>query len=55
MGEFHQFLTELSARDMSEFSFPDDNCSKFQLIFIKLSVCIDIVKIWLGIADGQIS
>ena len=25
MGKFSQFLTELSARDMSEFSIPDDN------------------------------
>ena len=25
MGKFHQFLTKLSACDMSEVSFPDDN------------------------------
>ena len=25
MGKFHQFLTELSARDRSVFYFPDDN------------------------------
>ena len=24
MGKFHQFLTAVSARDMSVFSFPDD-------------------------------
>ena len=32
------------------FSFPDDNLSKHQWIFIKLGMCIDI-----GIANGQIS
>ena len=36
------------------FSFPDDNLSKHQWIFIKLGLCIDIVEIWFGIADGQI-
>ena len=37
------------------FSFPDDNLSKHQWIFNKLGVCIDIVEIWFGIANGQIS
>ena len=37
------------------FSFPDDNLSKYQWIFTKLGVCIDIVEIWFGIANGQIS
>ena len=37
------------------FSFPDDNLSKHQLIFTKLGMCIDIVDIWSGIANGQIS
>ena len=37
------------------FSFPDDNLSKHQWIFTKLGVCIDIVEIWFGIANGQIS
>ena len=36
------------------FSFPDDNLSKHQWIFTKLGMCIDIVKIWFGIAYGQI-
>ena len=36
------------------FSFPDDNLSKRQWIFIKLGMCIDIVEIWFGIANGQI-
>ena len=29
--------------------------SKYQWIFPKLGVCIDIVETWFGIADGQIS
>ena len=40
---------------MSQFQFPDDNFSKCQWIFSKLGVYNDIVKIWFGIADGQIS
>ena len=36
------------------FSFPDDNLSKHQWIFTKLSKCIDIVEIRFGIANGQI-
>ena len=55
MGKFCNFWTELSARDMSTFSFPHDNFSKYQRIFTKLGVCIDIAKIWFGIAHGQIS
>ena len=35
-------------------SFPDDNLSKHQWIFTKLDMCIDIVEIWFGIANGQI-
>ena len=53
MGKFHQILTELSARDMPIFSFPDDNLYKCQEILTKLGTCIDI-KIWFGIANGQI-
>ena len=55
MGKFRQFLMELSARDMPIFSFPDDYLSKHQWIFTKLGMCIDIVKIWFGIANGHIS
>ena len=55
MGKFRQFLTELSARDTPIFSFPDDNLSKHQWIFTKLGMCIDIVEICFGIANGQIS
>ena len=36
-------------------SFPDDNLSKHQWIFTKLGMCIDIVEILFGIANGQIS
>ena len=55
MGKFCQILTEISAWDMPMFSFPDDNLCKHQWIFTKLGMCIDIVKIWFGIANGQIS
>ena len=37
------------------FSFPDDNLRKHQWIFTKLGICIDIVEVWFGIANGQIS
>ena len=52
MGKFHQFLTELSACDMSVFFFLDDNFSKYQWFFTKLGMCIDIVKLCFGIANG---
>ena len=55
MGKFRQFLTELSARETSVFSFLDGNFSKYQWIFTKLGICIDIVEICFGIASGQIS
>ena len=48
-------MTELSARDRSVFSFPDDNFSTYKWIFTKLGVCIDILEILFGIAAGQIS
>ena len=34
----------LSARDMSIFSFPDDNLSKYQWIFTKRNMCNHIVE-----------
>ena len=43
-----------SVRPSVCFSFQDDNLSKHQWIFTKLGMCIDIVEIWLGIANGQI-
>ena len=42
-------------RTSVRFSFPDDNLSKHQWILTKLGMCIDIVDIWFGIANGQIS
>ena len=53
IGKIRQFLTELSARDTSVFSFPDDNLSKYTWIFTKIVIYIDIVKIWFGFANGQ--
>ena len=41
-------------RPFIRFLFPDDNLRKQQWIFTKLGMCIDIVEIWFGIADGQI-
>ena len=35
-------------------SFPDGNLSKYQWIFIKFGLCIDIIEIWFGIVNGQI-
>ena len=35
--------------------FPDDNLSKHQWIFTEFGMCIDIVELWFGIADWQIS
>ena len=54
MGKFCQILMELPARDMAIFTFPDDNLNKHPGIFTKLGMCIDIEKIWFGIANGQI-
>ena len=46
----------LSVRPSSvRFSFPKDNLSKHQWIFTKLGLCINIVEIWFGIANEQIS
>ena len=36
------------------FSFPVDNLSKYEWMFTKFEKCIDIVEIWLGIANRQI-
>ena len=54
MCKFRQILTELAAQDMSIFSFPDNNLSKYQGILTKLGTCIDINEIWFGIANAQI-
>ena len=39
---------------LSIFSIPDDNVSKCQCIFTQFYMCIDVVEIWFGIANGQI-
>ena len=39
----------------THFSFPNDNLSKHEWIFIKLDMCIDFVEIWFGIANEQTS
>ena len=51
-GKFFQIFTELPAQDTPIFSSQDDNLSKHQWIFTKLDVCIDIVEVWFGIANG---
>ena len=45
----HQSYAHLSIHIL----FPDDNFCKHQWIFTKLGMCIDIVEIWFGIANGQ--
>ena len=40
---------------LSIFSFLDHNLNECQWIFTKCGMCIDIVEIWFGIANGQIS
>ena len=35
----------------SLFSFPDEDLSKCQWIFIEIGTCLDIAEIWFGIAD----
>ena len=51
MGKFNQYLTDLSARHISVFLFLEDNFStgKFQRIFTKLSMCIDMWRSGLGL------
>ena len=55
MGEFHQFLKELSTRDISAFLFKDKNLSYSHWIFTKLDMCIDIEMVWFWTANRQIS
>ena len=40
---------------MSIFSFLGDDFNKIQWIFTKLGVCIDIMEIWFGVVNRQIS
>ena len=39
----------------SVFMFTDNHLSKHQWIFTQLGICIDIMEVWSGIANGQIS
>ena len=55
MGKFRQIWMELAARDTPIFSFPGDNLTKSQGILSKLGTCIDMKKVWFGIANGQMS
>ena len=48
-------VSQSYVRPCVHISFPDDNLSKHQWIFTKLGMCIDIIEIWFGIANGQIS
>ena len=52
MDKFRQFLTELSASDMSGFSFPDNNLSKYLCIFTKLCGLI-LLRSALGMLMGK--
>ena len=45
MGKFPQFLTELSAYHKTLFFFTDDSLSKYQWIFTKLGMCLDIMEL----------
>ena len=54
-GQIWSIFAELSAYNTSLFSFLDDNFSKYQWVLTKFGVCINIVEIWFGIDDGQIS
>ena len=45
----------VSRTSVHPFVVSDDNLSKHQWIFTKPDMCIDIVDIWFGIANGQIS
>ena len=53
MGKFHQFLTELSARDTSIFSFPDNNLSIYPWIFTKLGMSSAVVESGAGLLLGK--
>ena len=52
-GKVRQFW-QFSSGHTFIFLFPDDNLSKYQSIFTKLVLCLDIVEVWFGIADGRI-
>ena len=51
----YYYYDEILSSACDTFIFQDNNSSKSQWIFTKLDMCIDIVEIWFGIANGQIS
>ena len=56
MAGYYGFMLDVrvSVRPSVRILFPNDNLSKHQWIFTKLGKCIDIVDIFLGVANGQI-
>ena len=55
LGGKHCYPRPSVWRTSVRISFPEYHLSKYQWIFTKLVVCIDMVEIWFGIAYGQIS
>ena len=53
MGKFCQYFDRVIC--LQHISFLDYNFCEYQWIFTKLGMCIDIVEICFGIANGQIS
>ena len=53
IGKVRHFLTELSTRDTSIVSFPDDYLSTYQWINTKLGMCIDIIRSGLDLLMGK--
>ena len=54
-GRISSMFDRVICQDTSRFLLLDDNLSKYQWIFTKLAMCIDIVEICFGNANGQIS
>ena len=57
MGKFRQCLTEFSACDrimVGYYSLMFFKIGTVRLRISKLGMCINIVEIWFGIANGQI-
>ena len=54
-ANFFNFSQSYLAATHPYFLFPDDNLSNCQWLFTKLGMCIDVLEIWFGIANGQIS
>ena len=50
---FFHVSVHLSVICPSIFVFQDDNWSECQWIFTKLGLCIAILEIWFGIANGK--